>query len=200
MTYIVCGFYTPSYKGWADGLVATLRQFHVPFDIVQVPELSDWETATLIKARQIQEAMTRNPDSVVVYLDVDSTVHGDLSPLEHLSADVAVYMKSRVRRSGWHNGRYTMHAIARTIVFKPNAGARAFVAKWIEHSEGALLGDVDQTFFLTAMAASTGTSFQPLDWKWSATRAQPGIITHDNASKDTAKVTRIDRWLGRKRA
>lgn len=191
---IVCGWYTPDYLVWKSQLVMSLDRHGIPHDIIAVDRVGDdWAGETLRKASQLQDAMRRNSGKVIVFLDVDCLVTGDISPLADLSGDVAVYMQARVRRKGWHSGRYAMHAITRTIVVKPTAGSRAFVQTWVEHSEAAQFGDVDQTSFLTAMGASHDTSFQPLAWKWSATMRNPGVIVHDQASKNTPKLTRLGR-------
>jgi hypothetical protein len=183
---------------WATQLKHSLDHWRTPHDIVEVSPVADrWEGETLRKASQLQDAMRRHPDKVIVFVDVDCIVQGDISELANLSGDVAVRMRARVRRRGLHNGRYTMHANTGTIVVKPTDGARAFVQKWVEHSEAARFGDVDQTSFLTAMEASPDTSFQPLAWQWSATMQRPGLITHDQASKQTRKINWLDRQVNR---
>jgi hypothetical protein len=193
MSYIVCGWYTPDYAHWASPLKSDLEKLRCPYDFVEVPGISDhWEHITLRKAAEVQAAMGRHPDKVVVFLDVDCLVRSGLSPLVDLSADVAVYMHGRRRA----NGGYKMHAITRTIVFKPTEGARSFVANWRELSERAQYGDVDQTAFLLAMGQSTGTSFQPLERKWSAVETDnlpDAVVIHDSASKHISKISNLRR-------
>lgn len=194
--YIACGFYTSDYAPWWEQLRKGLDEHACPHDFVEVKPAESWEMTTMLKAGEIQKAMQRHPQKVVIYLDVDCMVTGSLEPLAALPGDVSVYMRARVhRKTGLRNGSYRMHAIARTIVFNPTAGAREFVSNWI--AEPYEYGDVDQTTFLTAMAKSHNTSFQPLAWKWSATLKEPGIITHDNASKGTKKVSQIGRFFAR---
>ena len=44
----------------------------------------------MAKAQHILAAMNRHPDEVIVWLDVDCIVHGDLSPLADIRGDVAI--------------------------------------------------------------------------------------------------------------
>ena len=193
MTYVVCGFWTPDYAPWASALRASLHVHKQPHDLVPADKVAGgWEANTLRKASEVAKAMQRNPDKVIVWLDVDCIVKGDLSPLAELwGVDVAVYMHGRRKRMGG----YKLHAITRTIVLRPTVEARAFVAEWEKLSASARFGDVDQTTFLLALAASTGTSFQPLERKWSAVEGEDGIIVHGRASRDAIKIGWLDKIM-----
>jgi hypothetical protein len=189
---IVCGWYTPDYAHWCDALVATLDEYGIAHDFIIAPKhAGSWEANTMRKASEVQQAMQRHPEQVIVWLDVDCLVAGPLDPLEHIGGDVAVYMRGKRRRMGG----YKMHCITRTIVLKPTQGARDFVAKWVELSRVAKHGDVDQTTFLLAMGDCHGTTFQPLHRKWSAVKGESGgFILHDNASVDVAKAGPLSRF------
>jgi hypothetical protein len=47
-----------------------------------------WETNTRLKPTAILKAMDFYPEKVLIWVDVDCTVRGDLSPLANLRADV----------------------------------------------------------------------------------------------------------------
>ncbi len=195
MSVIVCGFYTPDYAHWLPALEASLALHGNACDFVRTERVNGgWEANTMRKAAEVAKAMERHPDKVIVWLDVDCVVRGNLTPLANLAGDVAVYMRARLRKAGG----YKMHCITRTIVLKPTHGARAFVDTWAAHSARARYGDVDQTTFLMAMGEATDTSFQPLEWKWSAIKGDPdGIILHDQASRDAPKIASLGRLLHR---
>jgi hypothetical protein len=77
---IVCGFYTEDYRRWLIPLVASLDRFGQAHDFVLAEKAGTmWETNTMAKAAHILAAMDRHPDEVIVWLDVDCIVHGDLS-------------------------------------------------------------------------------------------------------------------------
>jgi len=132
---IVCGFYTPDYHHWVVPLVASLDQFGQSHDFVLAEKAGQmWETNTMAKARHILAAMDRHPDKVIVWLDVDCIVHGDLSPLADIRGDVAFRMYSKFRR---HHKGARFRAQSGTMVFRPTAEARQFVEHWKRASENA---------------------------------------------------------------
>ena len=96
---IACGFYTEDYRRWLIPLVASLDRLGQAHDFVLAEKAGQmWETNTMAKAAHILAAMDRHPDEVIVWLDVDCIVHGDLSPLADIRGDVAFRMHSKFRR------------------------------------------------------------------------------------------------------
>ena len=96
---IVCGFYTEDYRRWVVPLVASLDRLGQAHDFALAEKAGQmWETNTMAKARHILAAMDRHLDEVIVWLDVDYIVHGDLSPLADIRGDVAFRMHSKFRR------------------------------------------------------------------------------------------------------
>lgn len=73
------------------------------------------------------DAMDRHPDKVIVLLDVDCRVLGDLSPLAEIGGDVGFHIRTKYRRSGGMR----FGARSGTVVVRPTAGARAYVQAWI---------------------------------------------------------------------
>ncbi len=189
--YIVSGFFTPDYAPYASALRASLFAHGQPYNLMPVPKAEGgWEANTLRKAEQVAIAMACHPDKVIIWLDVDCIVHGDLSPLAELwGVDVSVYLRGRRH---W-TGRYKLHARTGTIVLRPTPGARDFVAEWARRCASARFGDVDQTAFLLALGSSTTTSFQPLERKWCATGREEGVIVHDRASAHVPKIGWLDK-------
>ena len=132
---IVCGFYTEDYRRWLIPLVASLDRLGQAHDFVLAEKAGAmWETNTMAKARHILAAMDRHPDEVIVWLDVDCIVHGDLSPLADIRGDVAFRMHSKFRR---HHKGARFRAQSGTMVFRPTPEARQFVEHWKRASERA---------------------------------------------------------------
>ena len=92
---------------------------------------------------------TGTPDEVIVWLDVDCIVHGDLSPLADIRGDVAFRMHSKFRR---HHKGARFRAQSGTMVFRPTPEARQFVECWKQASERAPYGEIDQSSQVVAMA------------------------------------------------
>jgi hypothetical protein len=193
--WIVCGFYTPDYAHWAKKLIASLEAHGAPHDVLERPKLAGgWEANTMAKADAVAQAMTRHPDKVVIFLDVDCEVRGDLSPLARLSGEVAFFVRSRRRKAG--GTRFGLRS--GTLVLKPTAGARQFVETWAAISRTANWGDVDQDTLLIALGRSSGISFTPLEARWCAAPGDyvsDAVIVHDSASKGVRKITNLQRRL-----
>ena len=128
---IVCGFYTEDYRRWLIPLVASLDRLGQAHDFVLAEKAGQmWETNTMAKDRHILAAMDRHPDEVIVWLDVDCIVHGDLSPLADIRGDVAFRMHSKFRR---HHKGARFRAQSETMVFSPTLEARQFAECWKRH-------------------------------------------------------------------
>src|SRR6185436_11079559 len=96
-------------------------------------------------------AMDRHPDQVIVWLDVDYIVHGDLSPLADIRGDVAFRMHSKFRRH--HKGRSRVPWCS-----APSPEARQFAECWKLASERAPNGEIDQSSQVAAMNRSARRS------------------------------------------
>jgi hypothetical protein len=178
---IVCGWYTPDYRAWAAKLITSLDALAIPHDIVQVPKLpGGWEANTLAKPVQVLAAMDRHPDKVIVFLDVDCTVRGDLFPLALLRGDVAFRFRTRRKRG---RGGFRAGFLSGTLVIKPNAHARRFVEAWRDCP--ARYGDTDQTLLALALGTVEAVSIEPLHERW----LYGGVIAHEHASRGSGKLS-----------
>jgi hypothetical protein len=195
--WIVAGWHTPDYRPWACKLIASLDALAIPHDIVEVPKLpGSWEANTMAKPAQLAAAMDRHPDKVIVFLDVDCTVRGDVAPLAGIAGDVAFFVRTKYRRSGGMR----FGARSGTVAVRPTEGARRFVEAWSAAAREAPFGSVDQDALMVAMGRVPGTSFTMLGLEWCATVGDcvpAPIVRHDSASRHVRKVTRLQRRLRR---
>ena len=197
---IVCGFYTEDYRRWLIPLVASLDRLGQAHDFVLAEKAGlQWETNTMAKARHILAAMDRHPDEVIVWLDVDCIVHGDLSPLADIRGDVAFRMHSKFRR---HHKGARFRAQSGTMVFRPTPEARQFAECWKRASESAPYGEIDQSSQVVAMAESIGTTFVPLPLIYCVNPDEKGrvpgvVVQHDSAAVNFPKVSGWRRYVRR---
>jgi hypothetical protein len=197
---IVCGFYTEDYRRWLLPLVDSLDRLNQAHDFVLADKAGAmWETNTMAKAAHILAAMDRHPDEVIVWLDVDCIVHGDLSPLSCIRGDVAFRMHSKFRS---HHKGARFRAQSGTMAFCPTLEARQFVKHWKEASERAPYGEIDQSSQIVAMAQSIGTTFVPLPLIYCVNPDERGkvagaVVQHDSAAVHFPKVSGWRRYVGR---
>ena len=197
--FIVCAWHTPDYRCWADKLIASLDAIGgIPHDIVEVPKLpGSWEANTMAKPGQLLAAMDRHPNEVIVFLDVDCEVLGDLSPLAGITGDVAFYIRTKYRRGG-------RHAVRRQVRDgRCPADTGSTAAMWrrgpmqVEMPHGAMS---TRRRRWSPWAARPGAAFTVLPVECCATEGDSvpaPVILHDSASRGVRKITRTHRRLRR---
>ena len=192
---IVCGWYTPDYRKWVDRLVPTLDARSIPHDFVEVPKLpGTWEANTMAKPKHLLAAMERHPDKVIVLVDVDCTVHGDLTPLAGIEGDIGFSLRGKYRRSDGVRFRIQ----SGTVVVKPTAAARAYVEAWAAAAAEAPWGYVDQDALLVAMGRVPWCSYTVLPVEMCAMpkdKVAAPIIFHDVGAKVRKMTPRRRRLL-----
>lgn len=195
MTYIVCGWYTPSYAHWLPALQESLEAVGALHDFVQVaaPE-SGWEKATMRKAAEVRAALNRHPDKTVIFIDVDCTVKGDLQGLADIDGDVGFYIRTRFRR----NGTPKIGLRSGTLVFRPVERARRFVDAWIAEGNNAGPYSVDQDSLMVAIGRVPGLTITTIGVEYCATEGDfcpNAIIFHDRASRNVVKAGSAMRFI-----
>ena len=182
---------------WFENLRSSLDLYEQPHDFVAVPKvIGGWEVNTLAKASHILAAMDRHPEKVIIWLDVDCMVHGDLAPLAEQSGDVGLYYSIKRRR-----GRaLIMRLQSGTLVFKPTKAARRLVEAWRAHSEQATVGEDDEATLTRAIVETPGIPLCQIDRRWVTSPARPhpeAVIVQSFASRETPKVHKLMRFLHR---
>jgi hypothetical protein len=191
--WLVCGYFTPDYRRWAETLAVSLRHHNAPYHLFATTRAGTWEANSRQKPAAILNAMDRYPDKVIVWLDVDCQVLGDLSPLADLRADFAAY--TRTRQPKWRR-RQRFLVKSGTMVFKPTEAARAFVSEWSKNATRAQPWDSDQHSLLKTFGEMSGVTFQRLPHTWCAVvgeRHADGkpIIQHASAAREQTKPWKL---------
>jgi len=190
MGRVVCGWYTPDYKRYADALRANLNQIGELHDFVEVAKDSGiWEVNTLRKPAQILAAMERWPERTIIFLDVDCHVSGELGDLASIGGDVGLHFRARTLRDGTPR----LNARSGTMVIRPTRAARLLIEAWARLCVDAPFGAVDQRTLPMAIALTPGLTITVLGNEYCSVHgdgiADP-VISHDCASQYTRKVPR----------
>ena len=196
--WLVCGWFTEDniYRPLAEQLAASLDAVQAPYDLAPASKREgSWEANTMQKPRQLLAAMDRHPDNTIIFLDVDFTAVGDLSPLADAPGDVALKMKGRRRR----NGSSRLLVSSQIIVVKPTQSAREFISAWVRLSEqGAQWGDTAETYLPLVFGEVASCSVGLLD------QAHTGaILIHHWANRSAGRQARgrfreianLSRWV-----
>jgi hypothetical protein len=195
--WIVCGYFTPDYQPRTAALIASLERLAIPYHFFAWDKApGGWETNTRLKPKAILEAMDIYPDKVLIWLDVDFTVHGDLSPLANLRADVAAHVTTKKHK--WHS-RLQYRVLSAIMVFRPTLQARSFVQEWQWIADSSARLDNDQRSLLQALGKVPGVTFEKLPEFYFAGST---VLRHYNAgatlraSRWLRRLPRLRRWRG----
>ena len=196
--FVVCGWYTPDYKVWADRLLSNLTALGLPHDFVVVPKpIAEWESITLLKPQQVLAAMDRNPGKTIIFLDVDCEVlsASAMVSLSEIIGDVGFYLRTKFRRSG----ALKWSPRSGTMVFKPSLNARKFVEMWRDLSVSAPAYAVDQDMLAITLGKHPW-SITFIDIRHCAIEgdkvSDPWIL-HYSASENVHKASHVKRWAVR---
>lgn len=190
--YVVCGWYTPDYKPWAEKLMASLDAVGAPHDIVEVEKISGgWERQTMRKPAQVLKAIDRHPTKTILFMDVDCRAMRPLDRIADIRGDIAFHIRAS------HRGKGPTRFFGRSsvMVFRPTERARAFVQKWIDLGRNAPPGMVDQHTLPVAVAQTPHLLIEQLPEEYCAhifDKVASPYIQHDNASRE---VRKIPKWV-----
>lgn len=143
-SFLVCCFYTDSYRDHALALKKSLDNFNLNYYFKEVEDAGYWEANTRIKPHFILECLQQFPDKNVLYLDADALVKKPLDYFNHISSDVAFY-KTKGMAEMSHD------YLASTMFFKNTANTVGLVKQWITEQVDGKRTQVDQDSLDIAM-------------------------------------------------
>lgn len=136
-SFIICCFYTNSYRSHALNLKQSLNEFNLNYYFKEVEDAGYWEANTRIKPHFILECLKKFPNKNVLYLDADAIVKKPLDYFNHITADVAFY-KTKGMPGMSHD------YLASTMFFSNTDNTIALVEQWIAEQVDGKQTQVDQ--------------------------------------------------------
>ena len=90
--YVIVSYYTINtpYEQEALKLKASLTKLNVPYDIVGVKNLGNWQANTRFKAKFMQDMLIKHKGKSVVWVDSDAVIHSYPKLFDTYDCDVAV--------------------------------------------------------------------------------------------------------------
>lgn len=119
--YIVVAYYTENtdYADEVTHLIASLKKFQLPMDIVGIPHQGSWLANTQYKAYFIKQMLIRHYPKDILYLDADARVQKYPELFDNIDFDIgAMYLNNEEMLGG-------------TLYFANNAKVSAIVEKWV---------------------------------------------------------------------
>ena len=143
-SFIVCCFYTDSYRSHALNLKESLDKFNLNYYFKEVEDAGYWEANTRIKPHFILECLKKFPNKNILYLDADALVKKPLDYFNTIDADVAFY-KTKGLPGMSHD------YLASTMFFSNTANSMTLVEQWITEQLDGKQTQVDQDSLDVAM-------------------------------------------------
>lgn len=143
-SFLVCCFYTESYRDHALSLKQSLDNFNLNYYFKEVEDAGYWEANTRIKPHFILECLQQFPEKDVLYLDADALVKKPLDYFNHVTADIAFY-KTKGMPGMSHD------YLASTMFFKNTSNTIKLVEQWITEQVNGKRTQVDQDSLDAAM-------------------------------------------------
>lgn len=131
--YVIVSYYTINtpYEQEALKLKASLTKLNVPYDIVGVKNLGNWQANTRFKAKFMQDMLIKHKGKSVVWVDSDAVIHSYPKLFDTYDCDVAVR---------WQDFRWRKNeCLSGTIYLANNPATYELCRRWegINVAEGA---------------------------------------------------------------
>ena len=127
-SFIVTGFFTPDYFPLADALSKNLIEHGISHHLyARTKSAGQWGHQTLQKPSVLKTARLDHPTSILILMDVDCRVRGDISPILEVIGDIAVPMGRKPMKNGT-----ALKPGTRVVLLRPTAQADAFLKDWDE--------------------------------------------------------------------
>jgi hypothetical protein len=151
---VVVGFFTPDYTAAAASFAANLCEHAISHHLYHRSKIGGgWSSQTRQKPSVLTEARKDYPDSVLVLMDVDCRVRGDISGILRAPGDVALRIK-RTTLGSTFSRRYALKPCSRVVLARPTPGSSAFVSAWKSLCDSRQNGGCDETLLMHSMSDS----------------------------------------------
>ena len=124
--FIVIGFFTPDYAKAAADFAANLTEHRLSHHIYERPKIEGgWSSQTRQKPGVLTVARSDYPRDILILMDVDCRVRGDIKDILNSPGDIAL----RTKRTAV-GARHALKPCTRVMLLRPTEGSAAFVGAW----------------------------------------------------------------------
>lgn len=190
-SYIVCGFYTPSYLPQILNLKASLEQLSINHFLKRYDPVGGWEANTRLKPVFVDYCLHKFPDYNIAYLDADAVVRKPLTAFDAMTTDVMMLF-----HPVWQTRRFFLRISAGTIAVRNTPGGRKFAALWKGGERQARATTVDEDMVYMAFEHMAGITITVLPGDYYKVFDAPGseaTIEHFQASRSQFKIRKTMR-------
>jgi hypothetical protein len=137
--FVVVGFFTPDYAGAAAEFATNLTERRLSHHLYARPKAEGgWFSQTRQKPSVLAAARKDYPKDILILMDVDCRVRGDITDILQSPGDVALRTKRTAVGS-----RYALKPCTRVMLLRPTQGSAAFVGAWRAACDSSLPGSAE---------------------------------------------------------
>jgi hypothetical protein len=196
--FLVIGFFTPNYEPAASAFSKNLAEYHISHHLYARPIVEgDWYSQTRQKPSVLASARRDYPNGVLLFMDVDCRVRGDISEILKSRGDISMRIKGTAMGS-----RQALKPGTRVMLVRPNTGADAFIADWAAACQRARDGNSAEYMLIQAMSDSPenySVGTLPIKYAGMELHDAPAdaVIVHDSIRDPTRPGWALRRGLQR---
>lgn len=192
--FVVVGFFTPDYEPAAQAFAKNLIEHRISHHLYARQKAEgDWFSQTRQKPGVLVAARKDYPEDILVLMDVDCRVRGDISDILHSPGDVALRTKRTAVGS-----RYALKPCTRVMVLRPTAGSTAFVGAWQAACQSSLPGSAEAVLMLSMSDTPESYSIGTMSLRYAGMELHDApadaLIVHDSIRDPTRPF-----WATRRR-
>jgi hypothetical protein len=143
--FVVIGFFTPDYTQAALDFASNLTEQKISHHLYSRPKIAgNWSSQTRQKPSVLSKARNDYPDDILILMDVDCRVRGNIDDIVECPGDIALRTKKTSVGS-----RNALKPCTRVMIVRPTPGSAAFIAAWQAVCESSLSGSAEAVLMIS---------------------------------------------------
>ena len=194
--FLVIGFFTPNYEPAASAFAKNLAEHRISHHLYARPIVEgDWYSQTRQNPSELAAARRDYPDGLLLFMDVDCRVRGDIGEILQSRGDIAMRTKGTAMGT-----RQALKPCTRVMLVRPTIGADAFIAGWEAACQRARDGNSAEYMLIQAMSDSPenySVGTLPITYAGMELHDAPAdaVIVHDSIRDPTRPAWALRRSL-----
>ena len=192
--FIVIGFFTPDYAKAAADFAANLTEHRLSHHIYERPKIEGgWSSQTRQKPGVLTVARSDYPRDILILMDVDCRVRGDIKDILNSPGDIAL----RTKRTAV-GARHALKPCTRVMLLRPTEGSAAFVGAWQTVCESPMSGSAEYVLMQSMSDSPEHYSVGTMSLRYAGMELHDApsdaVIVHDSIRDPTRPA-----WAARRR-
>ena len=192
--FIVVGFFTPDYVTAASDFASNLVEQRISHHLYERSKIEGgWAAQTRQKPSVLVAARNDYPQDILILMDVDCRVRGDIKGILNSPGDVALRMKRTAV-----GARQALKPCTRVMLLRPTRGSAAFVGAWQAACDTSISGSAESVLMRSMSDSPKYYSVGTMSLRYAGMELHDApsdaLIVHDSIRDPTRPA-----WTARRR-